>query len=145
MNEVFLRALVVEIPLVLLLIFVVVRSRKRNALRSAKKDQLKSLYRDEAIFLCDDAEDMGGNLIQLYGEPSGASVRPGMKITVPSGEEYIIKEVYGSDKTPDKPTAEIPVGISNFIPAIVIESDHWDWNSFRESKKREKILALKLR
>jgi hypothetical protein len=66
-----------------------------------------------------------------------------MKIYDPSGVEYTVKEVYGDDKTPDKPSIEIPAGKAN--TAIVIETSHFNWQSFRENLQKEKVLALKLR
>jgi|SRR3989344_4454487 len=132
--------LVIAIPI---LVFFAVRSRKKNSLVNEKKTQLKNLYKREAIFLCDAADDLGDNLIQFYGEPFGTSVRPGMKISDPSSVEYTIKEVYANDKTPDKPDIEIPNGMTN--TAIVIETNNFNWQSFRQNIKRENVVALKLR
>ncbi|OGE78243.1 MAG: hypothetical protein A2751_03760 [Candidatus Doudnabacteria bacterium RIFCSPHIGHO2_01_FULL_46_14] len=65
-----------------------------------------------------------------------------MKIVGPNGVQYTIKEVYSDDDTPNEPDVEIPNGTVN--SAIVIQTDHWDWTSFRENKKREGVIALKL-
>ncbi len=127
------------------LVFFVLRSRKNESLINAKKDQLKSLYKRETVFLCDGVEDLGDNLIQFYGEPFGISVRPGMKILDPSGAEaeYVLKEVYANDKTPNKPDSEIPNGMTN--TTIVIETNNFNWENFRQNIKRDKVIALKLK
>jgi len=127
---------------ILLLIFFIVRSQKKNSLTNKKKTQLKSLYRRDAVFLCDAVDDLGKNIIQFYGEPFGTSARPNMKIFVPNGTQYTIKEVYTNDETPNKPDSEIPNGMTN--TAIVIETSNFDWDSFRQSIKNEGVVALKL-
>lgn len=131
--------LVLAIPL---LVFFAFRSRKKNFLINEKKTQLKSLYKREAVYLCDAVDDLGDNLIQFYGEPFGISVRSGMKISDPSGVEYSIKEVYANDKTPDKPDSEIPNGMTN--TTIVIETKNFNWQSLKQNLKRDGVIALKL-
>ena len=126
-----------------LLILFAVRSRKKASIINQKRIQLKSLYKHEAFFLCNAADDLGNDLIQFYGEPHGGSVRGGMKISDPSGAEYTIKEVYANDKTPDKSDFEIPNGVMN--TAIVIETKNFNWQNFRQNLKNEKVVALKLR
>ena len=128
--------------LFLILIVIVFLNRKRKADVNTKKDEVRTFNKNQTVFLCDTAEDLGENMIQLYGEPFGASVRPGMKITGLDGREHVINEVYGVIKNPSKSDEEIPSGMKN--TAIVVETDLWDWTLFREQRKKERIVALKL-
>lgn len=128
--------------LVGVLVFVFFKIRKGNSVIIKKKTQLKKLHQGEAFFLCDSADDLGDNLIQFYGELFGTSLRPGMKISILDSSKYTIKEIYGNSKTPNKPDGEIPDGTTNI--AIVIEADNFNWQSFKQNLKREKIVVLKL-
>lgn len=128
--------------LVFLYIFAEVRSRKNNLILREKKTQLKNLYKNEAVFLCDAVEGLGRNLIQFYGEPFGVSVRSGMKISDLGGVEYLIKEVYANDKSPSKPDLEISNGMAN--STIVIEAKNFNLQSFKQKFKSDRVIALKL-
>lgn len=125
----------------LLLVFFAIRNRKKNLRVSEKTMQLKSLYKREAVFLCNFIEQPNKNQLQLYGESFNSPLRPGMKITI-SGTEHVIKEVYANDKTPNKPDPEVLAGVPN--TPIVIENGSWDWKSFRQNLKNEIVVPLKL-
>ncbi len=127
--------LAVVIPIIVFFVVLVIRSRKKNSLITEKTAQLKSLHKREAVFLCNFIEE-------IDGESINASVRPGMKINI-SGTEYVIKEVYADDKTPDKPDLEVAAGVSN--TPIVIEKSTLDWKNFHQSLKRDLVVPLKLR
>lgn len=125
-----------------ILILIIGWAYKKKVSNRAKKEQLKGLYKDQPVYLCDDGEDLGDNLIQLYGEPFGVNIRPGMKITGPNGAEHTVKEVYANDKTPDKPDEEIPSGMED--TAIVIDANNWDWRIFKLNLKTDRVIALKV-
>lgn len=129
-----------------LLAFSAIQKRRKNAIANSKKEQLKSLYKREPIYLCNAIDNLGKNrlgedLIQFYGEPFGTSVRPGMKISV-SGVEYTIHEVYANDKTPGESDAEIPNGMPN--TAILVESGNFHWGNLKQNLKQEGVIAFKL-
>lgn len=126
---------------ILIVVILSLRKRQKRLTLNAKKGQLKTFYGGQSFFLCDCAEDIGENLIQLYGEVSGGTVTPGMKIVGLNGKEFIIKEVYANDSTPTIANKEVSEGEGS---AIVIEMSGWDWPGFRETVKRDKIVPLKL-
>jgi hypothetical protein len=106
-----------------------------------KIKELKDYYKKEKVFFCFDFDDLGGGLIQLYGESFNTPLRPGMKIII-NGVEFVIKEVYSHDETPDKPDPEAPPEI--FDTPIVIERGEIDWNAFKQDLKKELVVPLKL-
>jgi hypothetical protein len=125
----------------IILAFVVRRAFVNDSKRRVAKERLKSLNPRSALYFCNSAEDLGEHLIQFYGEPFGITVRPGMKIEIPYGQKYIIKEVYGG-AIPNKLATEILDGDKN--TAVVIESDNFDWTSIKTRLKEDKIVGLKL-
>src|SRR3989338_5595198 len=65
--------------------------QKRNILINEKKNQLKSLYKNEAVFLCNFIEKVEWNLLQLHGESFNSPLSPGMSLEI-DGVGYIINE-----------------------------------------------------
>ena len=107
-----------------------------------KKNQLKSLYKNEAVFLCNFIEKVGGSLLQLYGESFNSPLRPGMSLEI-DGVGYIIRRVYADDETPLEPNAEVAAGVSD--TPIIIEKGVLSLNSFRQKLGREIVIPLKLK
>ena len=83
---------------------------------------------------------MGGGLVQFYGDPSGGFIRPGMRVNVPNARDYVIKEVYADDNTPDKPDSEISNVMEN--TTIVIETDDFDIDNIYQMMKSDKVIVL---
>lgn len=109
-------------------------SKKNKAIRVAM-DNLKLNRKGQQLFLCYSAEEVSKNIIQLWGEPFGASVKPGMILGDQYGKEYIVKEVYDDDGTPEKSDEEVLEGTTD--TPIIIETTNWDWENFKQSLKRE--------
>ena len=117
-------------------------TRKRNILIDEKKNQLKSLYKNEAVFLCNFIEKVEWNLLQLHGESFNSPLSPGMSLEI-DGVGYIIKRVYADDDTPLEPNAEVAAGVSD--TPIIIEKGVLSLNSFRQKLGREIVIPLKLK
>ncbi len=125
----------------LILILIYTRSQKSRALIKEKRGQLNNAS-GKKFYLCDAVDDLGDNLVQFYGGAVG-TILPGMQIIMPDGMSYIIKEVYGDEKIPDRPSAQIPDGMDN--AAIVIEAPHFGFESLRPKLKQERVLALEVK
>lgn len=120
-------------PLIVLLVvaalgFIIMRSYKKKQKAKAALQQLKVTHPQEGLFLCDSAEGVKENMVQLYGEAWQTAIRPGMRLRFPNGATYPVAEVYADDKTPDRPNEEIPAGSIN--TAIVVTAEHFDWDDF---------------
>ncbi len=113
------------------------RSTREKTLVSAQRDDVAQTR--EPSFLCDDAEDLGGDLVQLYGEPCGLSIRPGMMLEDGLGMDYLIREVYAEG---DTPCALLPDGKGN--TAIVLEMKNKGWNGIRARLKKNGPVAFKI-
>lgn len=109
-------------------------SRKNQAIKVAM-DKLKLNRQGQKLFLCYSAEELNNNIIQLWGEPFGTSVKPGMTLCDQYGKEYLIKEVYDDDSTPEKSDEEVLAGTAD--TPIVIETANWDWEGFKQGLKRD--------
>ncbi|HEY4495544.1 MAG TPA: hypothetical protein VJC01_03825 [Candidatus Paceibacterota bacterium] len=116
--------------------------QKRNILINEKKNQLKSLYKNEAVFLCNFIEKVEWNLLQLHGESFNSPLSPGMSLEI-DGVGYIIKRVYADDETPLEPNAEVAAGVSD--TPIIIEKGMLNLNSFRQELGRKIVIPLKLK
>jgi hypothetical protein len=130
------------IAILLIFVYFFFLARKNSSIVSAEKDRLKKLHYDKTVFLCDEVEDLGSGLIQFYGDPIGGFIRPGMRINIPNGRDYVIKEVYAADDTPDKPDLEINSGMEN--TTIVIETNDFDFDNIYQVLKNSKVMVLNI-
>ncbi len=120
-------------------------TRKRLDRAEAKKKPLRSLYRRDSAYLCNQIVDGGEGLVYLFGEPVGTSLRAGMKIVGPKGSEYEIQEVEGFDDSEDENefTLVIPAGTED--STVIIKSNYLDWKSFKQRIDKEYVIVLKVR
>ncbi|MBP9758362.1 hypothetical protein KBD45_01595 [Candidatus Dojkabacteria bacterium] len=108
---------------------------------SVKLEELARKFSGETVFLCTDAEDLGDDLYQFFGNPKGDPIRPKMGIVIAS-QVFRIFEVYAEDSTPDKADLELKDGMTETV--IVIKTKSFDFKSFKKSLKLDKVIVLKV-
>jgi hypothetical protein len=133
-------------------VYFMVRVSKENVLKSAKKIELRELYKNDAVFLCDSIEDLNHqNEYQIRGESTSVVIKPGSKIDI-AGIGCTVINVYrpfiyeGTNrrlKDASYPNENIPASTDG--AAIVFQIiQGFNFTAFKSRLKKEKVIAIKV-
>ncbi len=126
---------------IILVVVLYIRSQRSNAIVQRKLSELKTSLSGK-YFLCDQADELGDDFIQLYGVSVGTGLKPGMKLIDLNNKTQVIKEVYAADEEPEKPDDFVPEGVEG--TPLVFEDPGWNQKHFEQLLKKELVIPFKL-